>query len=104
MASQNVIMALFYTECDEAVGNTKIQEGIKQYLYHINIQSLSVENIKQQLSRILINTISQLIQPMIDQQDADAKIQYKKKESVVNRDMERRIDRIFKENNWYNSC
>lgn len=91
MASQNVIMALFYTECDEAVGNTKIQEGIKQYLYHINIQSLSVENIKQQLSRILINTISQLIQPMIDQQDADAKIQYKKKESVVNRDMERRI-------------
>ncbi len=74
LALQNVVMTLFDKECDEVVKSVNIEEFRKQQIY-----------------RILINTISQLLQPMIDQQDNDIKFQYEKKESANNRDMERRV-------------
>ncbi len=74
MASQNVIMALFDKECDEVIRNRNIEESTKQQLY-----------------RILINTISQLLQPMIDQHDIDMEVEFDKKEYIGNREMERRV-------------
>ena len=62
MASQNVVMALFDKECDEVIRNRNIEESTKQQLY-----------------RILINTISQLLQPMIDQHDIDMEVEFDKK-------------------------
>lgn len=74
MAAQNVIMALFDKECDEVIRNRNIEESTKSQLY-----------------RILINTISQLLQLMIDQHDIDMEVEFDKKEYIGNREMERRV-------------
>lgn len=74
MASQNVIMALFDKECDEVVKKIPMEKGIEQ-----------------RIARILINTISQLLQPMIDRRDRNVEIQYEKKEYVGDNKIERRI-------------
>lgn len=80
MASQNVIMALFDKECDEVIKKIAV-EDIEQ----------DMEELRQRIARILINTISQLLQPMIERRDRNVEIQYEKKEHVGDNKIERRI-------------